>query len=470
MKYFSTLLSLFFFITCSAFSQGKVVKYTVSKGETINQIAQKFKVTPYDIYQLNPDARRGIEPNTVLLVPTVVAKNGTDKLASASSESVITKKSSKDIIHEVQPKETFYSIEKKYGVSDEALKAANPFLEKDGVQIGQKLIIPFGKSIKQSSVTTTSIKSSQEKYVYHDVIAKETKYSIAKQYKTTIEDLEKRNPEIVSNLPIGYRLTIKGTAPKTEETAPVASSAEPKKAVEAPRVTTTYMEYQVKPKETFDSLTRTFHITQEELVSLNPALSEGVKEGMVLKVPSGYLAPTPIVAQQPAQKETVTPPVERAEEKPADKPGAIKIVGTVKSDNVNLPEMVELKKKKGQNERKKIVLLMPFNLAKIQSDTTNISDRLKKDKFLNMTLDFYSGALMAIDSAKALKLPIDVSIYDSQETKSSSNVSSLMAQNKLQDADAIIGPFYQGNAEAIANSVRLYNVPVISQFVSDDSN
>ncbi len=85
-----------------------------------------------------------------------------------------------------------------------------------------------------------------------------------------------------------------------------------------------------------------------------------------------------------------------------------------------------------------------------------------------MTLDFYSGAMMAIDSAKTLKLPIDVAIYDSQETKTTSNVSGLIS--KLQDADAVIGPFYQNNAESTANTLRLYNVPVISPLSKDTAN
>jgi LysM repeat protein len=460
MKYYSTLLSLVFFVTCSAFSQEKVVKYTVTGGETVNQIAVKFKITPYDIYALNPDARNGVKPNTVLLIPAIGNKTAIKREAAV----VRTTGNSKDIIHEVQPKETFYSIERKYGISDDALKAANPFLEKDGVQIGQKLVIPFEKSIKQSQATVVKTKtSSQEKYVFHDVVAKETKYSIAKQYNTTIEDLEKRNPEIVSSLPVGYRVTIKGTAPKTENAAPVTAVAKPaetKKTAETPKKVTTYMEYQVKPKETFYSLGRTFHITQEELTELNPSLSEGVKEGMVLKVPSGYLAPTPIIAQaQPI-------------EKPAENTGGgIKVVDKVKSETVSVnPEVVELTKKRGQTDRKKLVLLLPFNLAKMQNDTTSAANKIKNDKFLNMTLDFYSGAMMAIDSAKTLKLPIDVAIYDSQETKTNSNVSGLIAQNKLQDANAVVGPFYQNNAEATANTLRLYNVPVISPLSKDSAN
>lgn len=465
MKYYSTLFLLVFFITCSAFSQGKAIKYTVSSGETVNQIAQKFKVTPFDIYELNPDARNGVKPNTVLLIPAA-GKKETAAVKSTASAKATT--------HEVQPKETLFGLEKKYGISDEALKAANPFLVTDGLQPGQTLTIPGKGSVSKTAGSEKKKDKGAEKYVYHDVQPKETKFGIAKQYGISIEELEKRNPEIAASLPVGYRLTIKGTAPKTETAAAVTTAAKPeetKKPAESKKAVT-YMEYQVKPKETFYSLGRVFHLTQEELVALNPSLSEGVKEGMVLKVPAGYVAPAPIIAQsQPAEKSVQTS-VEKPIEKPAESSGGgIKIVDKVKSETVSAdPEVVELTKKRGQNERKKVVLLLPFNLAKLQSDTTGTAARLKTDKFLNMTLDFYSGAMMAIDSAKALKLPIDVSIYDSQETKTTSNISNLIAQNKLQEADAVVGPFYQNNAESAANSLRLYNVPVISPLSKDAAN
>lgn len=456
MKYYLTLFSLVFFISSSAFSQEKVVKYKVSSGETINQIAQKFKVTPYDIYKLNPDARTGLSANTVLLIPTAA---GEVKKEVAETKTAVS--SGKDIIHEVQPKETFYSIEHKYGISDEALKAANPFLEKTGVQIGQKLVIPAKGSAPKSTAKPAKEKGA-EKYVYHDVQPKETKFGIAKQYNITVDELEKRNPDIVANLPVGYRLTIKGTAPKTDSApAETIKPAESKKPAETSKKAVTYMDYQVKPKETLYSLSRTFHLSQDELTALNPSLSEGVKEGMVLKVPTGYLAPVAIVAAQVPAETSTTKPVESTG-------GGIRIIDKVKSTENENVEIVELTKKRGVNERKKVVLLLPFNLAKVQSDTSGTANRIKNDKFLNMTLDFYSGAMMAIDSAKTLKLPIDVAIYDSQETKTTSNVSGLI--NKLQDADAVIGPFYQSNAEATANSLRLYNVPVISPLSKDTAN
>jgi hypothetical protein len=46
----------------------------------------------------------------------------------------------------------------------------------------------------------------------------------------------------------------------------------------------------------------------------------------------------------------------------------------------------------------------------------------------------------------------------------------LISQNKLQDADAVIGPFYQSNAEVTGNSLRLFNVPVISPLSKDSAN
>jgi len=123
---------------------------------------------------------------------------------------------------------------------------------------------------------------------------------------------------------------------------------------------------------------------------------------------------------------------------------------------------------KNSNDRKKIVLLLPFNLSKIESDTINsTTTRLKKDKFLNMTLDFYSGALMAIDSAKSIGIPVDVSIFDSQETKNSSNISAILEQNNLEYADAIIGPFYQNNVEKTATLLSNTNVAVISPLSKD---
>jgi len=404
---------IFFTITFIAFGQN-YDKHKVEKGETITQIAQKYKVTPYDIYQLNPDAQSGLKPNSILLIPQ----------KAADPKQNVPKANTQNIIHKVEPKETLFGIEKKYGVSDEALKEANPELEKLGLQIGQTLVIP-------SDTSSKTVLPTPEKNIYHVVLPKETKYSIAKQYGITIEELEKRNPEIIPNLPIGYQLIIKGIAPKTDKPTVVEPKKETVNSITpkaAPAIH--YIDYVVKPKETLYSLSKMSGLAQEEFIQLNPALANGVEVGMVLKVPETALIP----------REAET-----------------------KKEYASLS--------KNTNDRKKLVLLLPFNLSKMESDTINSTAmRLKKDKFLNMTLDFYSGALMAIDSAKSLGITIDVSIFDSQETKNTSNISIISQENNLESADAIIGPFYQNNVEKTAELLRKYNVPVISPLSKDIGN
>jgi LysM repeat protein len=414
MKYFFAICITVLFFNVSVFAQGKTITHKVEKGETISQIAQKYNVTPYDIFQLNPDAQSGLKPNSVLLIP---------KSSGKQKVSIQAKSISKTVTHLVLPKETLYGIEKKYDVTDEALKQANPFLEKEGLQIGQILTIP--SEIAQKSPAPLEIN-----VVYHDVLTKETKYSIAKKYGITIAELEKKNPEIISNLPVGYRLIIKGTVPKPEKIAVAETKKETVKIITSTvSQKINYIDYVVKPKETLYSLSKMSGLAQEKLIKLNPDLANGVAVGMVLKVPESAAIP------------------QEAETK---------------------KEYAILSKQSGTNNRKKLVLLLPFNISKIEGDTINSTAmRLKKDKFLNMTLDFYAGALMAIDSAKQLGLAIDVHVFDSQETKNTSNIASIIKENNLENSDAIIGPFYQSNVEKTAELLNSNQVPVISPLSKD---
>lgn len=399
MKYFFAIWIPVILFTNVLFSQ-ETITHKVERGETITEIAKKYQVTPYDIHKLNPDVQDKLKPRTVLLIPS---KAGTK---------VITNQNQAEVTHKVLPKETLYGIEKKYNVSDADLKKANPFLETDGLQIDQILVIP-SKNKKGTS---------SEKAVYHDVVAKETKYSIAKKYGITIAELEKKNPEIVPGLTVGSHLLIKGNPAAAQKQIVKQEAAAPVKK---------YATYEVKPKETLYSLSKMFDLSQEELLALNPELKNGVEIGMLLKVPGNGVFPA--VTQNKVY--------------------------------------ADLYAKNNSGDRKKIALLLPFNISRVESDTANsIVARLKKDKFLNMTLDFYSGALMAIDSAKALGLPIDVSVFDSQETKYNSNIAAVVNDNKLQNADVVIGPFYQSNADATARLLTSANVPVISPLSKDEGN
>lgn len=399
--------------TTTVFGQN-YTKHTVAKGETVVQIAQKYKVTPYDIYKLNPDSQNGIQPNSVLLIPKSIGKVEVKTDVKPKAKPSTTTNSS-DKTHEVVAKETLYSIAKKYDVSIDNLEEANPLLKTDGLQPGQVLkIIKYENPPKMAPGT--------KMYSVHEVQPKETKYGIATKYGISVEELEKQNPEIKENLPVGFQLKISKNNSTTVATKEVVEEVKPKpKAIDL-------LEYTVKSGETLYSLTHLFNLSEAALIGLNPDLKEGVKEGMVLKVP----------ANLSFSKETKN-------------------------------SLKDLSKSIASQKRKELVLFLPFNASKIQSDTiTSISERLKKDKFLNMTLDFYSGALMAIDSAKVLGMNIDIKIYDSQETKNSTNALAVISSENFSSTDAVIGPFYQVNVEKVASALESKNIPVISPLSKDD--
>jgi LysM repeat protein len=343
MRNFFSIFFCLSVVSISLFGQTKgYVKHTVSSGETIAIIAQKYQVTPFDIYQLNPDSQKGIALNSILLIP--------------SGTTIAISKTAMGGKHTVATKETWFSISKLYGVTIVDLEKANPALVDSGLKIGQEITIP-------NQITT---KNSLGEF-QHTVLPKETKYSIATQYSISVEDINRLNPTLGESLPIGYSLVIRESNSSTK--------------------------------------------INESVNNTNVKVNS--------KVPS-----SPVI----------------------------------KKNSLTTPALVQSKQ-----EKKQLALLLPFNISKLESDTINsLISKLKKDKFLNMTLDFYAGALMAIDSAKTLGISIDVTVIDSQETKNSAAVESLISKHSLQNKDAIIGPFYQTNVEKTAEILNKFKVPVIS--------
>lgn len=405
MKYLFVLLFSFVLFSGTAYAQ-EYKQHKVAKGETVTDVAKKYKVTPHDIYRLNPDSKNGIKENTILLIPTKYpAKITQDPPKQQPSKLANT-------VHEVKPKETFYSLGKKYNVTEAEIKKANGDLLNDGLKIGQQIIIPIKGDPVDAQVEAAEKhqkKINQPLYVYHEVKQGETKYSIAKEYGITLQVLEELNPEVVDVLPLGYKLKLissEVSAPHkpTENTVPEG-----------------YTAYTVQPKETFYSLSKQKGLTQEEIIKLNPEAKDGLKEGMVLKLPAKSGGAT---VQTPAPS-----------------------------------NFADLTKTLKRTASKEIVLLLPFNMPKVEADTARSrQEMIRTDKFLNMTLDFYAGALVAIDSAKTLGLPLRVKIMDSNETRNTSDVASM--RNKLLGANAVIGPFFPANAENTA--LLMDTIPVIS--------
>ena len=84
MKKIIYILSLVFLFSCSSTKAQNYKTHKVKQDETIESIAKLYQVTPFDIYGLNPDAKKGLKPNTILIIPK-------SKVASNAPQATIEK-------------------------------------------------------------------------------------------------------------------------------------------------------------------------------------------------------------------------------------------------------------------------------------------------------------------------------------------------------------------------------------------
>ena len=189
-KYFKLVSILLFLISLNVFCQEKTIKHIVKKGETIYSIARENNISVDKIFALNPNAKKTLKLNAVLLLP--------DNNAVKNSEILSLEKT-----HTVLQKETLYGISKKYKISIENLKKWNPILENSSLEIGQIINI-----VSNENISTNENYKNNNQTIIHEVLSKETLYSLSKKYKTSIVELEKLNPEIKNGLPIGFKLIV----------------------------------------------------------------------------------------------------------------------------------------------------------------------------------------------------------------------------------------------------------------------
>ncbi|MBL87710.1 MAG: peptidoglycan-binding protein [Winogradskyella sp.] len=300
--------------------------------------------------------------------------------------------------HKVKRKETLYGLSKKYGVSEDDIKKANRFLYSENLKKGDKIRIPRYKTF----VSKVSLKNTVKKY---KVQPKEGKWRVAYKFGITVEELEALNPNMKPILQPGDELNVPNIEDNDE------------KPIEAE-----YDYYEVLPKEGFYRLKIKTGLTQEELENLNPELKEsGLKAGMVLKIPA-----TAEVTSGLTDVETT------------------KLASKIKNYEV-----------------KKIALMLPYRLHRIDVDSVEeAKEQIKNNKLLSTILDFHVGVRMALDSAKQLGISTDLKVFDTEYQPST--VSKILSENDFSDYDAVIGPLQEKNFDRVANSLRSDRVPVIA--------
>lgn len=237
-------------------AQDSIIEHKIQKGETAYFIAQKYKVSVDEIYKLNPESQNGIKDNQIIKIPVHSPQK-------TNQEQQIT--------HDVGEKETLYGLSKKYNVSVEAIQNANPILA-SGLQVGQELIIPQSTS----NLPKTEIAAASKRT--HFVVAKESLFSIARQYNVSVQDLENLNKELLQNgLQIGQTIAIPNKRKTLDGKVRVINQE------------TVF--HVVEPKETKFSISKKYGITIDQLESQNPEIINGLIVGNKLAINTKEIKP-----------------------------------------------------------------------------------------------------------------------------------------------------------------------------------
>lgn len=127
-----------------------------------------------------------------------------------------------------------------------------------------------------------------KRYYIHEVQKSETLYSISKAYEVSVDVIAYENPDIFNGLKIGQKIKI-----------PI--QATPYKTIE----------YEVKKGETLYGIAKKSNTTIEELVQMNPEISNGIKPGQKIQIPVRDVASAdykndkpPVVSNQSLENNT----------------------------------------------------------------------------------------------------------------------------------------------------------------------
>ena len=201
---------LLFFVVASTYGQElhqvhkidgvKYYLHLVEKGNTLYGISKQYNVSVERIEKANTEALSdGLKENQTLLIPV-----------TSDNKKTLTdvKQTEGFLLHKVRPKETLFSVSKKYDIPLEELIGANPELRSSGLQGDSEIKIPIKAADVDSQTTQPAAQDSLET---HTVVAGDTPYSIAKKYDVSLEELGAANPSL-QILSIGSKVRIPGTA------------------------------------------------------------------------------------------------------------------------------------------------------------------------------------------------------------------------------------------------------------------
>lgn len=366
-------------------------------------------------------------------------------------------------VHIVKEGESLPAISEAYGVSQKNIAKENPEIIL-GIQVGQALKIPYVKPVHKYSPATEKT-SADIDFVLYEVKAKETVFSLHRKFGIPRDTIYAMNPKVEDEgLKAGQYIKLPKSIGQDKYTlADAEATGQQMWQADSLENRDDFIYHKVQPQETIFRLKQTYNVSEEDLHEYNPVLKEGLKYGMVLKIPRQQDTTFSVLftGQDTARYDSGRELIGR---KPFDAyfskfcPRDAKLQGNFK-----------------------VALFMPLFLDKNSEefyiDSSKFADdgkRIYERKYYPPDyvyrpskgfVEFYQGFLLAVDSLKQAGVSVELHVFDS--ARDSMKVKQILNNPELAQLDLIVGPAYREEADPIMKFAKQYQIPVVSPFSRD---
>lgn len=210
-------------------------KIILQPKQTLYGLTKQYHITEAEIRKLNPDLQMQIGEEITLPAANVSKYGGNVVVATTNTVDVPKPEtqasaekgeaaSADDFHYEVQDKDNYYRITRKFGITKSQLFMMNPGLEEKGLKKGDIIKVKatdvketVANQIEDSAgkaqvttVETSSVATAPgDQYVTYTVQSGDTVFGIVNKYGVTLDQLLSLNPDLVYGLKSGMVLKIK---------------------------------------------------------------------------------------------------------------------------------------------------------------------------------------------------------------------------------------------------------------------
>lgn len=380
-------------------------------------------------------------------------------------------------VHIVTKGDTAYNISKKYGMTLEEFARMNPNIKDGQIRLGDHLKV-------KSSMVNQNKPSENQEVGYIVLQPKQTIYGITRQYRISEAELRRLNPNLESNMKIGYHLALpQHLIDKYAQGQPTVSKTELKiqqekkkeTVTEAPETETQNLDkYLVRARDNYYKISKKFGLTQKQLFELNPGLEDrGLKEGDWLNVK---------VENSTLTKNEVKPSISNALSKSVQNDDYVTymvnsgdtVFGILNRFDISLDQLLSLNPELASGLKVGMVLRirkLDAQYIKKNGDALNVVIMLpfgfdtNDSRYRQLSADFLTGAKLAIERNAAKGQKLDINVVDAGNEES---FKKNLTQINKNNTDLIIGPLFKSNIVEVLDYVGDTKIPVVAPFANSE--